>query len=83
MYKTLNLSSDIKLIVSDFDGIFTDNSVYILNETSRLKKLSYKDLMGVSIAVKNGINVAIISGEQSKELIMLQENLILKIFIRE
>lgn len=68
MYKTLNLSSDIKLIVSDFDGIFTDNSVYILNETSRLKKLSYKDLMGVSIAVKNGINVAIISGEQSKEI---------------
>lgn len=44
MYKTLNLSSDIKLIVSDFDGIFTDNSVYILNETSRLKKLVIKIL---------------------------------------
>ena len=59
MYKTLNLSSDIKLIVSDFDGIFTDNSVYILNETSRLKKLSYKDLMGVSIAVKNGKSISL------------------------
>ena len=62
MYKTLDLSSKIKLVVSDFDGIFTDNSVYILNDGMRVKKVSYKDLMGVSIAVKNGIKVAIISG---------------------
>ena len=55
MYKTLDLSSKIKLVVSDFDGIFTDNSVYILNDGMRVKKVSYKDLMGVSIAVKNGI----------------------------
>lgn len=68
MYKTLNVSSKIKLIVSDFDGIFTDNSVFVLNENTKLKKLSFKDLMGVSIAVKNGINVAIISGEKSPEI---------------
>ncbi len=68
MYKTLNLTNNIKIIVSDFDGIFTDNSVYILNEESKLKKLSYKDLMGVSIAVKNCLKVAIISGEKSKEI---------------
>lgn len=68
MYKTLNLSKDIKLIVSDFDGIFTDNSVYLLNEDVKLKKLSFKDLMGVAVAVRNGIKVAIISGEHSKEI---------------
>ncbi len=68
MYKTLNLSSDIKIIVSDFDGIFTDNSVYILNKDTKLKKLSFKDLMGISIAVKTGIKVAVISGEKSPEI---------------
>ena len=78
MYKTLNLSSDIKIVVSDFDGIFTDNSVYILNKDTKLKKLSFKDLMGVSIAVKNGIKVAIISGEKSPEIDYIAEKFSLK-----
>lgn len=68
MYKTLNLSADIKMIVTDFDGIFTDNSVWLLDIDTKIKKLSFKDLMGVSVAVKNGINVSIISGEKSKEI---------------
>lgn len=68
MCKTLKLSSKIKMIVSDFDGIFTDNTVFILSETQKIKKVSYKDIMGVSVAIKNGINVAIISGEESQEI---------------
>lgn len=68
MYKTLNLSPDIKLIVSDFDGIFTDNSVFFLDEETKVKKLSFKDLMGVSVAVKNGLMIAIVSGDESKEI---------------
>lgn len=73
MYKTLDLSSEIKLIVSDFDGIFTDNSVFLLDEETKLKKLSFKDIMGVSIAIKNDIKVAIISGEKSKEIDYIAE----------
>ena len=73
MYKTLNLSSDIKLIASDFDGIFTDNSVFVLDENTKIKKLSFKDLMGVSLCVKNGIKLAIISGEKSKEIDYIAE----------
>ena len=73
MYRTLNLNSDIKLIVSDFDGVFTDNSVFILDEMTKVKKLSFKDLMGVSICVKNGIKLAIISGEKSREIDYIAE----------
>ncbi len=73
MYKTLNLSHDIKMIVSDFDGIFTDNSVYFFDENNKVKKLSFKDLMGVSVAVKNNIKVGIISGEKSKEIDYIAE----------
>lgn len=73
MYKTLNLSPNIKLIVSDFDGIFTDNSLFFLNKDTKVKKLSFKDLMGVSVAVKNGLKVAIISGDESKEIDYIAE----------
>ena len=73
MYKTLNLSPNIKLIVSDFDGIFTDNSVFFINKDTKVKKLSFKDLMGVSVAVKNGLKVAIISGDESKEIDYIAE----------
>lgn len=73
MYKTLELSSKIKMIVSDFDGIFTDSTVYILNDATKIKKVSYKDLMGISLAVKNGLKVAIVSGEKSPEIDYIAE----------
>ena len=73
VYKTLNLSPKIKLIVSDFDGIFTDNSVYIFDDGNSAKKLSYKDIMGVSVAIKNGISVAILSGSESTAISYLAE----------
>lgn len=64
----LSLSSKIKLIVSDFDGIFTDNSIYIFDDGHSAKKISYKDIMGVSVAIKNGIKVAILSGSESEAI---------------
>lgn len=73
MYKTLDLSQNIRMIVSDFDGIFTDNSVYFFDFDNKVKKLSFKDLMGVSVATKNGIIVGIISGEKSKEIDYIAE----------
>ena len=64
----LQLSTDIKLIVSDFDGVFTDGSVYISEKNEVQKKLNFKDIMGVSMLLKKGYNFAIISGEQSNIL---------------
>ena len=65
---TLQLSSEIKLVVSDFDGVFTDGSVYISEQNEVQKKLNFKDIMGVSIIIKKGIDFAIISGEKSNIL---------------
>ena len=61
------------MIVSDFNGIFTDNTVFLLSPTEKLKKVSYKDIMGVSVAIKNDIKVAIVSGEYSKEIDYIAE----------
>lgn len=56
----------IKLIITDFDGILTDGFVYYsTNSYEEIKKLSFKDIMGISLAVKNNYKVAIISGEKN------------------
>lgn len=64
----LILSDEIKMVVSDFDGVFTDGSVYISEGNEIQKKLNFKDIMGVSILIKNGFKFAIISGEDSNIL---------------
>lgn len=61
------LNNEIKLIATDFDGILTDGFVYYSsNNSGELKKISFKDIMGLSLAVKNGYKVAIISGEKNQ-----------------
>ena len=69
----LNLSKEIKMVISDFDGVFTDGSVYISEQNEVQKKLNFKDIMGVSILIKNGINFGIISGERSNILNYFKE----------
>ena len=65
---TLKLSKEIKMVVSDFDGVFTDGSIYISEKNEVQKKLNFKDIMGVSILIKSGIKFGIISGEKSEIL---------------
>ena len=66
MSSNLKFKDKIKLIISDFDGIFTDGSIFISDDgQTSYKKLSYQDIMGVSILIKNNIEFAIISGEKS------------------
>ncbi len=62
----------IKLIVSDFDGVFTDGCVYISDDYKESKKINFKDIMGVSIAIKNAYKVVIISGEKTAAIDFLQ-----------
>lgn len=68
MMSNLKLSKNIKIVVSDFDGVFTDGSVYIDENLKHTKRLSYKDIMGVSMLLKAGYDFAIISGEDSNIL---------------
>ncbi|MBQ8634970.1 HAD hydrolase family protein [bacterium] len=74
----LQLSNEIKIVVSDFDGVFTDGSVYISEKNEVHKKLNFKDIMGVSMLVKKGIDFAIISGEKSNILDYFKDKFNLK-----
>ena len=58
-------SSSIRAIALDFDGVLTDGSVLWGPEGQEWKRLSFRDIMGVSLATKAGFQFGIISGESS------------------
>ena len=59
----LNLPKTIKMVITDFDGIITDNNVYINDDFSMSRRLNFKDIMAFAILKRNNIKIAIISGE--------------------
>ncbi len=63
----------IKLVVSDFDGIFTNGKLMVFSDGKTAKQIDYKDIMAIAILLKKGIKFAIISGEESKAIDVLKE----------
>lgn len=66
--RRLKLSKDIKMVVSDFDGVFTDGTFLIDENLNQQKSVNFVDIMGVSLLLKKGILFGIISGETSNIL---------------
>lgn len=64
----IRLPKTIKWIITDFDGIITDNCAYIDANGNISRKVNFKDVMAFSILVKNGYNIAIISGEANSAI---------------
>lgn len=64
----IKLPNSIKMVITDFDGIVTDNCVYINEDFTMSRKLNFKDVMGFSILKKNGFDIAIISGEANSAI---------------
>lgn len=67
----LNLPDTIKMVITDFDGVVTDNCVYISDNGDMSRKLNFTDVMGFSILKKNGFDIAIISGETNHAIEIL------------
>ncbi len=65
--------SDIKLFVSDFDGIFTDGKLTVFSDGRTAKQIDYKDIMAIANLIKKGIKFAVISGESSAAIDILKE----------
>jgi 3-deoxy-D-manno-octulosonate 8-phosphate phosphatase (KDO 8-P phosphatase) len=55
----------IRAIVLDVDGVLTDGGVWWGPHGEEWKRFSFADIMGVSLARKAGLIVALISGEDS------------------
>ena len=54
----------IKLLVSDFDGVFTDNSVYITQDGKESVRCSRADGFGIKALLQKGIKFIICSSEK-------------------
>jgi 3-deoxy-D-manno-octulosonate 8-phosphate phosphatase (KDO 8-P phosphatase) len=61
----LKIPQTLKLIIADFDGIMTDNCVYIDEKMSFTRKLNFKDIMAVSRLRRSGIDIIFVSGEKN------------------
>jgi len=60
------LNKNIKLFVTDCDGVLTDGGMYYSENGDEMKKFNTKDGMGFSLLRKANIKTAIISGEDRK-----------------
>ena len=59
----LNLIKNVRLVAFDFDGVFTDNMVYVLEDGSEAVRCSRSDGIGLQKLKKLKIETAIISTE--------------------
>lgn len=57
---------DIKLLITDCDGVLTDGGMYYSENGDELKKFNTKDGMGVQRLRSIGIDTIIITGEKSE-----------------
>lgn len=69
----LNLPDTINTVITDFDGIVTDNCVYINEDFSMSRKLNFKDIMAFFILKRNGYRTCIISGESNSAIEKIAE----------
>lgn len=69
----LNIPQTVKMVITDFDGIVTDNCVYIDSNGGMTRKLNFKDVMAFSILKKQGYKIGIISGESNSAIDILND----------
>lgn len=56
----------IKLLICDIDGVFSDGTVTLANSGDELKGFNTKDGYGLRALINSGVEVAVITGRNSK-----------------
>lgn len=74
----IKLPDTIKMIITDFDGVVTDNCVYIGEDFSMSRKLNFKDVMAFSLLKKNNFKIGIISGEKNSAIELLARKFLIE-----
>src|SRR5258706_2727328 len=65
----MNVLAEFKKVttfVFDVDGVLTDGTVLVLENGLQARLMNIKDGLGLQMALKNGFNVVVISGGNSK-----------------
>jgi 3-deoxy-D-manno-octulosonate 8-phosphate phosphatase (KDO 8-P phosphatase) len=61
-------ASDIKLIVSDVDGVWTDGKIIYAGDKSEIKEFNVRDGLAVKLAQRVGVAVALLTSRHSPAL---------------
>lgn len=64
--KIIEKCKEIKIVLTDVDGVLTDGGMYYSEEGDMLKKFHTRDGMGVTMLRKNEIDTIIITKEKTK-----------------
>ena len=70
--------NQIKLVITDVDGVLTDGGMYYSKNGEILKKFNTRDGMGVELLRNNKIPVVIITGEKSQIVLNRAKKLLIK-----
>jgi len=60
-----NAMKNIKLLICDIDGVFSDGRIYLGNDGEELKAFHTKDGYGIKALGASGVDVAVITGRTS------------------
>ncbi len=63
--ETLSIAKNIKLLICDIDGVFSDGRIYLGNDGEELKAFNTKDGFGIKALGDSGVEVAVITGRKS------------------
>jgi len=70
-----NKAMCIKLLILDVDGVMTDGTVTLDSSGEEIKSFNVKDGQGIKLLIKEGIDVAVISGRKSNAVKCRARNL--------
>ena len=59
---------DIRLIVSDVDGVWTDGKIIYLGENREIKEFNVRDGLAVKLAQRAGVRVVLVTSRRSPAL---------------
>ncbi|HEX7705413.1 MAG TPA: HAD family hydrolase [Thermoanaerobaculia bacterium] len=59
---------NIRLIVSDIDGVWTDGRIIYTGERSETKEFNVRDGLGVKLAQRAGITIVLVTSRRSQSL---------------
>lgn len=62
----IDIATEIKLLICDVDGVFSDGLIYMGNQGEELKTFHTRDGYGIKALMNAGIEVAIVTGRRSQ-----------------
>lgn len=67
--------ANIRLLAFDIDGVFTDGRFYLSDDGVETKAFSTQDGFGIRRAIDSGLEIAVISGRNSKAVSLRMQEL--------